>query len=121
MDDDDFWGGTNPSDVSIDTTKSKDHITELRTHEYKEIVPLELLNEVLNVPQACDSVKKYQLDSSDKSKDPNILSKTNNATHAKGIDLLSEENQDNYNQNYRKNTAIQLYIMVVIVVSKLNL
>ena len=37
MNDDDFWGGTNPGDVSIDTTNSKNmmagsHITELYTH-----------------------------------------------------------------------------------------
>ena len=41
MNDDDFWGGTNPGDVSIDTTNSKEmmvgsHITDLHTHEYKE-------------------------------------------------------------------------------------
>ena len=38
MSDDDFWGGTNPGDVSIDTANSKEmmtgsHITEYYTHE----------------------------------------------------------------------------------------
>ena len=77
------------------------HITELHTHEYKESVLPELLNEVRNVPQACDLAQKYQLYSLDKSKskDLNMLLKINNMTHAKGIDLLSQDNQDNYNQH----------------------
>ena len=44
-------------------------------------------------------VQKCQLDPSNKSKDSNALSKTNNVTHAKDIDLLSQENQDYYNQH----------------------
>ena len=44
--------------------------------------------------EICDAVQKCQLDPSDKSKDSNILSKTNNVTHVNGMDLLSQENQD---------------------------
>ena len=60
---DDFGGGTNPSDVSIDTTNSEEmmagsHITELHTHEHKEPVPPELLNQVSNVPEVYDTVQK---------------------------------------------------------------
>ena len=96
MNDDDFWGDTNPSDVSIDTTNSEEmmagsHITELHTHKYEEPVPPELLNKVPNVPEVCDLAHKCQLDPSDKSKDSNMLSKTNNVTHAKDINLLSQE------------------------------
>ena len=92
MNDDDFWVGTNPNDVSIDTTNSKEmmtgsHITELYTHKCKEPVPPKLLNEVPKVPQAYDSTQKYQLDSSNKSKDLTILPKTSNVTHTKGIYL----------------------------------
>ena len=69
----DFRGGTNPSDVFIDTTNSKEimaesHITELHTHKYKESFPPELLSKVPNASQLRDSTKKYQLDPSDKSK-----------------------------------------------------
>ena len=96
MNDDDYLGGTNPGDVSIDAKNSKEiiaesHITELHTHKYKESVPPELLNEVSNVQQACDSAQKYQLESLDKSKYLNILSKTNNTTHAKGVNLKSRK------------------------------
>ena len=52
-----------------------------------------------NVPQVYDSAQKYQLDPLDKSNDLNMLSKTNNATHAKDISLWSQENQDYYNQH----------------------
>ena len=104
MNDDDFLGNTNSSDVSVDTTNSKEmmagsNITELHTHRYKEPVPPELLNKVPNVPQVCDLAQKYQLDPSDKSKDSNMLLKTNNVTHAKDIDLSSQENQDYYNRH----------------------
>ena len=39
MNDDDFWSGTNPGDVSIYTVNDKEmmadsHITEQNTHEY---------------------------------------------------------------------------------------
>ena len=56
MNDDDFWGGTNPSDVSIDTANSRkmmagSHIKEQHTHKYEEPVPPELLNAVSNEPQ----------------------------------------------------------------------
>ena len=63
------------------------HITELHTHKYKEPAPLELLNKVLNVSQVCDLAQKCQLDPLDKSKDSNMLSKTNNVTHTTDIDL----------------------------------
>ena len=45
------------------------YITKLHTHKYEESVPPELLNEIPNLPQAYDLAQKYQLDSSDKSKD----------------------------------------------------
>ena len=59
MSDDDFWGGINPNDVSIDTANSKEmmarsHITELHTHRCEEPVPPELLNMVPNKPQTYD-------------------------------------------------------------------
>ena len=73
------------------------HITELHTLKYEEHVPLELLNVVPNEPQTYDLTQDYQLDSSNKSKDLNILLKTNNVKYTKGIDLLSQENQDYYN------------------------
>ena len=63
------------------------HITELHTHKYKESVPSELQNKVPNVPQAFDLAQKYQLYYMNKSKDLNILSKTNNTAHTKGIYL----------------------------------
>ena len=55
IDNDDFWGNTNATDVSIDTTNSEEmvvgsHITEFRTSEQKEPVPTELLNKASNVP-----------------------------------------------------------------------
>ena len=104
MNDDDFWGGPNPGDMSIDTENSKEMmtgslITELHTHKCEELAPPELLNVVPNEPQAYNSAQNYQLDSLNKSKDSNILSKTNNTAHTKGIDILSQENQDYYNQN----------------------
>ena len=90
--------------MPIDTSNSKEimagsHITKLHTHKCEEPVPPELLNEVPNVSQACDLAQNYQLDSSNKSKDLNILSKTNNVTPTKGIGLFSQENQDYYNQH----------------------
>ena len=41
INDGDFWGNTNPSDVSIDTRNSKEmmtgsHITELHKHKYEK-------------------------------------------------------------------------------------
>ena len=103
MNDDDFWGSTNPSDVSIGTTNSDEimaesHITELHTHKCEEPVPPELLNVIPNEPQAYDLAQNYHLNFSNKFKDLNILSKTNNVTHTKVINLSSQENQDYYNQ-----------------------
>ena len=56
MNDDFLWGNTKLTDVSIDTTNSKEmmagsHITELHTHKQEELVPPELLNKVPNVPE----------------------------------------------------------------------
>jgi len=50
------------------------------------------LSKVTNISQFCDLSQKCLLDPSDKSKDSNVLSKTNNTTHTKDIDLLSQEN-----------------------------
>ena len=46
-----------------------------------------------------DAIQKYQLDPLDKFKDSNLLSKTNKVTHANGINLSSQENQDYNNQH----------------------
>ena len=97
MNNDDFWGNANPSDVSIDTMNSKEmmagsNITKLHTHKYEESVPPELLNKVPNVPQSYDPAQKYQVYSSDKSNNSNMLSKTNNATDTKYINFSSQEN-----------------------------
>ena len=45
MHDDDFWGNTNPTDVSIDIANSEEmmagsHITEFHTHKHEEPVTL---------------------------------------------------------------------------------
>ena len=68
MNDDDFWGETNPGNMSTDTVYSKEmmarsHITEQHTHRYQIPVPLELLNATLNEPQTYDLPQNYQLDS----------------------------------------------------------
>ena len=99
MNDDDFWGSVNPTDVSSDTTNSKEMIAgsyniELNTHKHKKTAPTELFNKVSNVPEVCDAVQIYQLDPLDKSKNLNMLSKTGNVTHTNGIKLSSQENQD---------------------------
>ena len=99
MSDDNFWSGTNPGDVSIDTANSEEmmvgsHITEQHTHEYQVPVPPELSYAVPNKPQTYDSAQNYQLDSLNKFKDLNILSKTNNVTHTTGTNLLHQQNQD---------------------------
>ena len=93
MDGDEFWGNTNPCDVSIDTTNSKEmmtgsHITKQQTCEYQGPNRPELLNKVSNVPEMCNAVQKCQLYPLDKPKDSNMLSKTNNVTYVNGIDLL---------------------------------
>ena len=77
----------------------RSYITELHTRKHKKQVPPELLNKVLNVPEVCDAVQKCQLDSLDKSKDLNMLSKTNNVTNANDINLFCQENQDYDNQH----------------------
>ena len=100
MNDDDILGGTNTGDMSIDTTYSEEgrHIIESHTQNYEESVPPELLSKVPYVSQLCDLTQKYQVDPLDKSKDSNMLSKINNMTHTKDINLSSQENQDYFNQ-----------------------
>ena len=56
MNDDDFWGNTNPTEVSIDTANSEEmmagsHIIEFHTHKHKELFTTELLKQVLNLPE----------------------------------------------------------------------
>ena len=55
IDNDDFWGNTNPTDVLIDTANSEEmmagsHITESHTSKQEEPVTSELLNKASNVP-----------------------------------------------------------------------
>ena len=55
MDDDDFLGNTNSTDVLIDTANSEEmmagsHITKFHKHKQVEPVTTELLNKVLNAP-----------------------------------------------------------------------
>ena len=64
---------------------------------------------VPNEPQSYDLAQNYLLDSLNKSKDSNILSKTNNVTHTKGINLLSQEHQDYYNQGVQQFIACKYY------------
>ena len=106
MSDDNFWGDTNPSDVSIDTMNSKEimagsHITEQHTHKYQGPVLSELLNVAPNKPQAYDLPQNHQLDFLNKLKDLNILSKmdivTNNVTNTPATNFLSQENQEQFN------------------------
>ena len=56
MNNDDFWGNTNLTNVSIDTENSEEmmpgsHITEFHITKQKEPVTTELLNMVSNVPE----------------------------------------------------------------------
>ena len=81
--------------MSIDTENSEEmmtgrHITEQHLHKYQGPVLLELLNVAQNKPQTYNLPQNYQLDSPNKFKDLNILSKTNNVTHTTGINLLSK-------------------------------
>ena len=100
MGSDNFWGRTNPSDVFIDTVNSKEimagsHITDHHTHKGQEPVPSKLLNMTPNKPQAYDLPQNYQLDSSNKFNDLNILSKTdnvtNNVTNISATNVLSQK------------------------------
>ena len=57
---DNFWGGTNPGDVSIATANSEEmmvnsHITEQYTHKHRGPIPPGLLNMAPNKPQTYDS------------------------------------------------------------------
>ena len=56
IDDDDFLGNTNPTDVSIDTENSEEimagsHITKFHTSKQEEPITTELLNKASNVPK----------------------------------------------------------------------
>ena len=104
MNNDNFWKGNKLSDISIDTANKKEmmtgsHTTEHHTHKYLSPVPPELSNVVSNKPQTYDLPQNYQLDSTNKFKDLNILSKTSNVTCTLGTNLLSQESQDYYNQH----------------------
>ena len=64
MDNDDFWGNTNLTGVSIDTVNSEEtmtgsHITEFHTSKQEEPVTTELLNKVSNAPEM---TRKYCVD-----------------------------------------------------------
>ena len=64
MNNDDFLGNTNPTDVLIYTANSGEmmvgsHITEFHTHKHKEPVTTKLLNKVSNVLEVCDAVQKF--------------------------------------------------------------
>ena len=64
MVDDDFWGDTNPNDVSIDTENSKEIIeggiiTEQHTFKVQEHIQPELLNMTPYKPQAYDSPQNH--------------------------------------------------------------
>ena len=61
MNDDDFWGNTNPTDVLIDIANSEDmmagsHIIELHTHKQEVPVTTELINKVSYVSEVCDAI-----------------------------------------------------------------
>jgi len=78
MNDDNFWDGTNPSDVSIDTANREEimagsHITEQHTLEYQGSVQPELLNMTSYKPLAYELPQNYQLDSPNNLKDLNML------------------------------------------------
>ena len=56
IDDDNFWGNTNPTGVSINTTNREEmmvgsRITEFHTSKQEEPVTTELLNKASNVPE----------------------------------------------------------------------
>ena len=99
--DDDFWGGTNPSDVSIDIANSEEVmtgscITEQRIFKFQGSVQPELLNMTPYKPHAYDLPQSYELDSLDNSKDLNILSKpknvTNKVANTSATNILNKEN-----------------------------
>ena len=96
MGDDDFWGETNQSDMSIETPNSKEimtgnHITEHHTLKFRGSVQPELINMTPYTPQAYISPQHYQLDSPNNLKDLNILSKidddTDNVTNTPNTDV----------------------------------
>ena len=70
----DLWGGTNPSDVSIDTANSKEvmvgsYITEQHTFKFQRSVQPELPNMTSYKPQADDLPHNYELNFLDNFKD----------------------------------------------------
>ena len=111
MDGDDFWGITNPGDVSLDTANSEEmmagsHITKQLTCKYQGPDQLELLEMASKEPKLHDLSHNYQLDSSKKSKYSDILlnvlltkKNTNNVTNTVDSDVLNQENQDYHNQS----------------------
>ena len=99
----DFWGGTNPSDVSIDTANSKEvttgsHITEQHTFKFQGSVQPELLNMIPYKPHSYDLPQNYELHFLDNSNALNKLSKANNVANTPATNIFNQENQDYYNQ-----------------------
>ena len=103
MDGDEFWGNTNPGDVSIDTTNIQkmmtgSHITKQHTCEYQGPYRPDLIDVASKQPKSHDLSHKYQLDSSNKSKYLNILSNflstnkiTNNITNTTDNEVLDQK------------------------------
>ena len=96
MNDDDFWGEADPSDVSIDTANS--HITKQDSFDFRGSIQPELLIITPYEPQACILPQNYELDSLNNFQYLNILSKTdditNNVINTLATDVL---NQGYYN------------------------
>ena len=64
MNDDNFWGGTNPSDMFIDTANNKEvmagnHTTEQHTFKFQGSVQPELLNMTPYKPHKYDLPQNY--------------------------------------------------------------
>ena len=112
MCDDAFGGGTNPSDVSINTANSKkvtmgSHIMEQHTFKYQEYVQPELLSMTSYKLHKNYLPHNYESDFLDSSKDRNIILKandvTNNMANTQAIGTLNQENQhywDRQDQQY---------------------
>ena len=83
---DEVFGGTNPSDVSIDTANSKEvmagsHITEQHRFKFRGSVQPELLNMTSYKSHKDKSPQNFELDFKNDFKDWNILSNANNVTN----------------------------------------
>ena len=106
MDDDEFWGNTNPGDVSVDTANDKEmmidsHITKQYTCKYQRPNWLELLDLASKEPKSHDLSCNCQLDSLNNSKYSNILLNVlstnkiiDNVTNTTDNEVLHQENQD---------------------------